>query len=240
MNALADMGTEMMWCDIGGPNMTTEFASSWFNRVAEEQNRQVVMNARCGLPGDFDTPEYAKYPGVQVRKWESNLGMDPFSYGYNRATPAASYMNASQIVTSLVDIVSKNGNFLLDVGPQANGTIIDVEQRNLRQAGTWIKAHGEAIFNTTYWFVTPEEGDDIRFTTTPEAFYISVLSKPSATITLTSPIPWVAGDKVTIVGGSKNGRVVPSQQLADGSIQLSISAEVAEADHYAWVFKITY
>ena len=78
--------------------------------------------------------------------------MDPFSYGYNRATPDNAYMNASTIVTSLLDIVSKNGNFLLDVGPQANGTIIEVEQNNLRLAGVWIKDHAEAIFNTTYWF----------------------------------------------------------------------------------------
>lgn len=39
--------------------------------------------AFLSLPGDFDTPEYARYDAVQVRKWESNLGMDPFSYGYN-------------------------------------------------------------------------------------------------------------------------------------------------------------
>lgn len=240
MNALADMGTEIMWCDIGGPNKSTEFAAAWYNRVAAEQNRQVVMNARCGLPGDFDTPEYARYPGVQVRKWESNLGMDPDSYGYNRATPAASYLNASSIVTSLIDIVSKNGNFLLDVGPQANGTIIEVEQQNLRQAGAWIKTHSEAIFNTTYWFITPEEGSNIRFTTTPNAFYISTLSKPDSTLIIASPIPWVTGDQVTVVGGSKSGEVVPSHKRGDGSIQLDISPDIVAADEYAWVFKITY
>ncbi|KIM94614.1 glycoside hydrolase family 29 protein [Oidiodendron maius Zn] len=240
MNALADMGTEIMWCDIGGPNKTVEFASAWYNRVAEEQNRQVVMNSRCGLPGDFDTPEYARYSGVQVRKWESSLGMDPFSYGYNRATPAASYMNASTIVTSLIDIVSKNGNFLLDVGPQANGTVLEVEQRNLREAGTWIKSHGEAIFNTTYWFVTPEEGDDVRFTITPDAFYILILAKPNSTLVLTSPIPWVSGDQVTVVGGRKCGEIVPTKKLSDGSVELKISPAVANADKYAWVFKIEY
>jgi alpha-L-fucosidase len=96
--------------------------------------------------------------------------MDPFSYGYNRATPAYGYMNASGIVTSLIDIVSKNGNFLLDVGPQPNGTIIDVEQTHLRQGGVLIKDHAEAIFNTTYWFITPEEGSQIRFTQTLDAF----------------------------------------------------------------------
>ncbi|KAJ6160330.1 hypothetical protein N7470_003726 [Penicillium chermesinum] len=205
MNALADLGTEILWCDIGGPNRTIEFASAWFNRAAEE-NRQVVMNARCGLPGDFDTPEYARYPAVQARKWETNLGMDPFSYGFNRATPLASYMNASSIVTSLIDIVSKNGNFLLDVGPTANGTILDVEQRHLRQAGRWIKSHAEAIYNTTYWFVTPAEGDSIRFTVSPEAFYVHTLTRPNRTLALSSPIPWVPGDNVRVVEGKMHGQ----------------------------------
>lgn len=219
--------------------MTAEWASAWFNTAAE-QNRQVVMNARCGLPGDFDTPEYARFPGVQVRKWESNLGMDPFSYGYNRATPTASYMNASSIVTSLVDIVSKNGNFLLDVGPTANGTIIDVETQHLREAGVWIKDHAEAIFNTTYWFVAPQEGTNIRFTTTVDAFYILCMARPNGTLTLESKVPWVQGDDVTVVGGSKKGTVVSSKMNSNGSLTLEVPSEVSDADKWTWVFKIPY
>jgi len=52
--------------------LTAEFASAWFNSQAELGN-QVVMNSRCGLPGDFDTPEYARYDAIQVRKWEVGL-----------------------------------------------------------------------------------------------------------------------------------------------------------------------
>lgn len=239
METLADMGVEIMWCDIGGPNRTAEFAASWYNALAA-QNKQALMNARCGLPGDFDTPEYARYGAVQPRKWETNQGMDPYSYGYNAATPVSAYLNASSIVQSLVDIVSKNGNFLLDVGPTANGTIIEVEQRNLREAGTWIKGHGEAIFNTTYWSVTPQEGSDVRFTTTLDAFYILVMSRPNATLVLESPVPWVEGDQVKVVGGGKAGTVVPSHEGDDKSVVLEVSDEVADADEYTWVFKIEY
>lgn len=239
MQTLADMGVEIMWCDIGGPNKTTEFASSWYNALAA-QNKQALMNARCGLPGDFDTPEYARYTAVQPRKWESSQGMDPYSYGYNAATPVSAYINASSVVTSLVDIVSKNGNFLLDVGPTGNGTIIDIQQQVLREAGTWIKSHGEAIFNTTYWSVAPQEGNDVRFTTTADAFYMLVLSKPGTTLALSSPIPWVEGDQVTVVGGSKAGTVVPSRKGDDGSVVMEVSEEIAEADEFTWVFKIEY
>lgn len=239
MNALANMGTEIMWCDIGGPNMTAQWASEWFNSAAA-QGRQVSMNARCGLPGDFDTPEYARYAAVQRRKWESNLGMDPYSYGYNRATPLASYLNASSIVTSLVDIVSKNGNFLLDVGPTANGTIIEVEQTNLREAGKWIKEHGEAIFNTTYWFVTPQEGDNVRFTQTVDAFYVLCMARPNGSLVLDSPVPWIEGDKVTVVGGNMSGTVVPSMKMDNGSIVLNVTGALSAADRYTWVFKISY
>lgn len=150
------------------------------------------------------------------------------------------YMNASGIVTSLIDIASKNRNFLLDVGPQSNGTIIDVEQTHLRQGGVWIKDHAEAIFNTTYWFITPEESSQIRFTQTLYAFYIMTLSQPNDTIVLNSPVPWVAGDQVTVLGGNASGTVVPSQMLSNGSVLLSISSQVQKADQYAWVFKISY
>ncbi|THY27539.1 glycoside hydrolase [Aureobasidium pullulans] len=239
MQILAQMGTEIMWCDIGGPNLTAEFSAEYFNSMAT-QGKQVLINNRCGLPGDFDTPEYARYEAVQTRKWESNLGMDPFSYGYNRATPVSAYITPASIVTSLIDITSKNGNFLLDIGPQANGTIVDIEKKNLRDAGRWIKSHGEAIFNTTYWFITPEEGETIRFTQTADAFYILTLYPPNATLVLDSPVPYVAGDTVIVVGGNMTGSVVPSRLLANGSLELTISDAVRASDEYSWVFKIPF
>lgn len=57
MNELAyEYNTEIMWCDIGGANNATIFASKWLN-WARGQGRQVTFNNRCGIPGDFTTPE---------------------------------------------------------------------------------------------------------------------------------------------------------------------------------------
>lgn len=122
----------------------------------------------------------------------------------------------------------------------STGTIIEIEQRNLRAAGAWIKDHGEAIFNTTYWFVSPEEGAAVRFTQGPDAFYITTLYAPNDTLVLASPVPYVQGDQVTVVGGNMSGAVVPSDLMNGGSLRLNISEAVKEADEYAWVFKISY
>lgn len=113
-------------------------------------------------------------------------------------------------------------------------------KRNLRLAGEWVNTHAEAIFNTTYWYVTPEEGQAVRFTQTTEAFYIITLYAPNNTLVLESPVPYVSGDEVIVVGGNVSGTVVPSQVLDTGSLELTISDEVREADQYAWVFKIPF
>ncbi|KAH9884727.1 alpha-L-fucosidase [Xylariomycetidae sp. FL2044] len=241
MDILAyEYGSDIMWCDAGASNGTDRFAARWFN-WARAQGRQVVINDRCGSPwaADFDTPEYATFSAAQRRKWESNMGMDPYSYGYNRATPDGEYMNATTVVRSLVDMVSKNGNFLLDIGPRADGTVVDAEVRALTEAGAWIKKHGEAVFGTTYWAVTPEEGD-LRFTQTDDAFYVLSLARPEiGALEVVSQLPALEGDRVSAL--TMQGEIELSWGVGeDGGIWIDVTEEVVQGDQYCWVFKITY
>ncbi|KAF2091496.1 glycoside hydrolase family 29 protein [Saccharata proteae CBS 121410] len=233
-----DYGTDIMWCDCGAANGTAAFAAKWFNSAAA-QGRGVAMNSRCGIPqgADFDTPEYTTFSAVSPRKWESNQGMDPFSYGYNRATPDEAYMNASTIVASLVDMVAKNGNFLLDIGPKADGSVVDVEARHLREAGTWIKRFGEAVFNTTYWFVTPEV-QGARFTQTEDAFYVLFLDEPVAgeRVYVEAPLPVLEGDVVEVLG---EGLVVEWEREGSG-VSFVWPKEMKGKGEYCWVLKIQY
>lgn len=239
-NILAyDYETEIMWCDIAGSaNNATIFASAWIN-WARNQGRQVTFNSRCGIAGDFDTPEYSTNSGTVVRKWESNRGMDPFSFGYNYQTPDDSYMTGEDIVQSLVDIVSKNGNFLLDIGPKNDGTIPAIMQSGLLDAGSWIKAHSESIFETRYWSVTPGL-NDFRYTTTQNAFYVHYLTTPPPTLLVPDPVPYLPGDTVTILGGSLNGTIIPVTWNSNKTITLLLSDELIASDQYAWTFKLDY
>ncbi|KAH8895471.1 putative alpha-L-fucosidase [Thozetella sp. PMI_491] len=242
MDILAyDYQTDIMWCDAGASNGTDKFAARWFNWARNTQNRQVVINDRCGSPwaADFDTPEYATFSTPQRRKWESNQGMDPFSYGFNLATPGELYMSASTIVYDLVDMISKNGNFLLDIGPKADGSIVQEEVDSLREAGTWIKSHEEAIFNTTYWAVTSEEGS-LRFTQTNDAFYILSLEKPVVgRLDISTTLPILLGDRVSALGMSGEMELNWGYRCG-GGIWLEITEEMIDSDKYCWVFKIEY
>ncbi|KAI1763672.1 glycoside hydrolase family 29 protein [Hypoxylon sp. FL1150] len=249
MEALAyTYGTDIMWCDCGAANTTAEFAAAWWN-AARGENRQVAINSRCGVPeaADFDTPEYLRFSSAQRRKWESNQGMDPYSYGYNRATPDEAYMNANTVVYTLVDIVSKNGNLLLDIGPKADGSIVQAEVDHLLEAGKWIKSHGEAIFNTTYWFVQSEiaGGPDVRFTQTDEAFYVLFLERPilrDGMVDVAAPVPILEGDVVSLVAVQGGGDLAwtVSGEGSKKVLKVEVANELLNKEEFGWVFKITY
>lgn len=165
--------------------------------------------------------------------------MDPFSFGYNYQTLDDTYMTGEDIVQSLVDIVSKNGNFLLDIGPKNDGTIPAIMQTGLLDAGRWIKTHSESIFKTRYWSVTPGS-NNFRYTTTQEAFYIHYLTTPPLTLLVPDLVPYLPGDTVTILGGSLNGTVIPVTWNSNETISLSLSDDLVASDQYVWTFKLDY
>ncbi|KAJ5108406.1 hypothetical protein N7456_005081 [Penicillium angulare] len=244
MNILAyEYKTDIMWCDITMPTsrLSPQFASDWLNSEYAN-NRQVTINSRCGvIEGDFDTSaEYASNVPLSLRHFEATRGMDPHSFGYNVATPDSAYLNASGIVTTLIDTVAKNGNLLLDIGPRGDGSIPEVMESNLRMVGGWLRGHGEGVFGTKYWANGPGNGD-FRYTTTDDAFYVHFLGQPSiGDMVVSDFVPYLDGDEVTVVGGEMHGVVVDSNVNSDGRLVLHLSEDVVMADRYAWSFKIEY
>ncbi|WP_405905262.1 alpha-L-fucosidase [Streptomyces sp. NBC_00828] len=229
----------LIWCDIGGANDSIEVLAEYFNH-GKNRNKpyEVTVNDRSGIGfHDFTTPEYTTYDNTVVAKWESSRGLDPRSYGYNKATPDEAYMTTEEVVHSLVDIVSKNGNFLLDIGPRADGTIPEIMETRLRETGRWLKTNGEAIYDTTYWSRMAELGEDLRFTVKQnKAFYIHSLTEPGSTLTVQAPVPIRSGDKVTMLGYHRP----LTWTVSNGSLVIDVPEAARKAGQHVWVFKVAW
>jgi len=118
----------------------------------------VVINDRWGKDcrhkhGGYWTTEYTPGMTGMEHPWEESRGMG-FSYGYNRAERLEHYHTGRELVLMLADLVSRGGNLLLDIGPDADGNIPVVMEERLLQIGDWLKVNGEAIYGTKPWKAT--------------------------------------------------------------------------------------
>ncbi len=116
---------------------------------------KVVINDRWGKEtrhkhGGYFTTEYTSGMEQAAHPWEESRGMG-FSYGYNRAEKISDYHSGRELLLMLIDIVSRGGNLLLDIGPASDGTIPVIMQQRLVEIGDWLRTNGEAIYGTRAW-----------------------------------------------------------------------------------------
>lgn len=147
---------EILWADGDWEQPDTvwrseEFLSWLYNDspVAAE----VVVNDRWGTNpsgrhGGFLTSEYGKGESGSVRPWEETRGMAG-SFGYNRRENLSEYADSRSLIHQLIQVVSRGGNFLLNIGPAADGTIPVIMQQRLKDIGDWLRVNGEAIYGSS-------------------------------------------------------------------------------------------
>jgi alpha-L-fucosidase len=118
--------------------------------------KEVVINDRWGSNTrgkntgcTYTTSEYGSGMDPNVI-WEESRGIG-HSYGYNRNEQLEDYQSSHDLILALVDIVSRGGNLLLDIGPTADGRIPVIMQQRLSDIGQWLKMNGEAIYGTDSW-----------------------------------------------------------------------------------------
>ena len=152
---------------------------------------------------DFRTPEYTTFRNIRRRKWEANRGLGR-SFGYNRDEQSGDLLSITDLVHLFVDIVSKNGNLLLNLGPRGDDAAIpEAQAERVLALGAWLTRNAEAIYGTRPWIRadgTTTDGIPVRFTCRGDTLYAILLGTPQAgTVTLAGVD--VKPVRVRILGG---------------------------------------
>jgi alpha-L-fucosidase len=233
----------------------TRFAAFYYNSTAKAGGpvgvinyKDFAMNEKSGVL-DLERGQLA---GIRPLYWQTDTSISEKSWGYiNNDT----FKSPEFVVHQLIDIVSKNGNLLLNIGPRSDGTIPDEVQQVLRDVGGWLKVNGDAIYGTRAWRVygegptkvtegsfhdtdtKPYTAEDFRFTKKGDALYAIELD-------------WPAGREAvihTLSTGAENPLKVKSVHLLGSDADLSfdqkedglhIHLPESSPGKYAFAFRI--
>jgi alpha-L-fucosidase len=262
---------DLLWFDFGFcyPEFEQgrkDIAAYYYNKGIE-WNKGVVLNyKRWTKPADGVTKvafpdgagtldlEREKSPRIREFFWQTDTSISKKSWGYIENDQ---FKSPDMLVDDLVDIISKNGCLLLNVGPRADGTIPHQAQEILLSIGNWLETNGEAIYGTRPWKIfgegptgvaeghlsenknKPFTSEDIRYTQDGRYLYATMLE-------------WPTGNKLTIrtlnsetkVGtkGIASIKLLGSKDNLKWSRDtngLTIALPVNKPGDYAYVFKIT-
>ncbi|NII26659.1 alpha-L-fucosidase [Pseudoflavitalea sp. X16] len=222
----------VLWWDTP-TDMTDEFAEK-LNAPLKLQPH-IITNDRLkrpNFPGDYLTPEQRipKVGEIEGKDWETCMTMNG-TWGYKSYDD--NWKSTTTLVQNLIDIASKGGNYLLNIGPKADGTVPQESIDRLKEVGQWMKVNGESIYGTKG---SPLKPLDWGRCTKKE--------NGGNTILYLSVFNWPANGQLT-VPGIKN-KVVSAKLLSNGNAVktstagdvLSLTLPAAPADKIASVIKV--
>jgi alpha-L-fucosidase len=227
---LADVSEGSRWArnpqnqDIDMPRLVKEVR-------AKQPKLIVVDRAVSGEQQNYLTPEQHIPDAGLPYPWETCMTMGN-SWSY---VPNDSYKPANELIEKLVDIVSKGGNYLLNIGPGPDGELDPVAYQRLKEIGTWIKTNGEAIYGSRM-FTVFGEGEKIRYTQTKngDTKYIFLFDFPKEKQLLTK-IPFSKNTKLQLLGSKSN---LSWKQKGD-AVEVNVPASLKSFTDYVWVIKVS-
>jgi len=226
------------------------FLAYYYNK-AEEWGKEVVVTYKNNdLPegaGILDI-ERGRMNKLSARKWLTDTAVSRRGWCYIQHPD---YKSVNELVDVLVDIVSKNGNLLLNIGPRPDGTIPPTQRGLLLEIGEWLTINGEAIYGTRPWIIYGEgptaggesvikekneveyTNKDIRFTTKGDVLYAIVLDWPGKQTVIKS----LKNAKIKSVSMLGLNEKLEWKQTEEG---LTIKTPIHRPGDHAYTFKIEF
>jgi alpha-L-fucosidase len=223
----------VLWNDIDYPKSghPLQIIAEYYNAVPDG-----VVDDRFGIAySDFSSPEYKTMEEISAFKWEECRGLGR-SFGFNRAEGEAETIAPAQLIFLLVDIVSKNGNLLLDVGPESDGTIPSLQLDRLKALGAWLNTNGDAIYGTRPWkraVGQTLEGSSVRFTQKGSDVFAILCGQPNKESVMIRSLSLGPTTQIHLLGSDKS--LVWTQQGDNVRIEFPVGYAV----QHAYVLRFT-
>jgi alpha-L-fucosidase len=198
--------------------------------------------------------ERGQLTAIRPQFWQTDTAVAKNSWGYIKNLE---YKTATELVGDLIDIVSKNGALLLNIGPRPDGTIPEPEQELLLSIGRWLTINGEAIYGSHPWTTfgegptqvvggsfndtkrEPFTSQDIRFTTQADLLYATILAWPENGVVT---IKLLASDSVLYQQQIEKVELLGHQEALQWKqelVGLVINVPAQKPCEHAFVFRIT-
>lgn len=237
------------------PNLT-RFAAFYYNRSLKDGDHIGVINykdyAMADHAGVLDV-ERGQLDATRALHWQTDTSVGNKSWGYIKDD---TFKSPEFVIHQLVDIVSKNGNLLLNIGPRADGTIPEEVQQVLLEVGAWLNVNGESIYGTRPWrtygegptkvaagsfhdtdttHYTPE---DFRFTAKADSLFVIGLAWPANGQAVIHSLATTVGSRhvqsASLLGSDAKPKF---EQRPDG---LHVTLPAQPPSKYAYVLRLTF
>lgn len=164
-------------------------------------------------------------------KWQSCTTFGT-SFGYLEGD---TYKSIESVLHEMIEVISRNGNFLINIGPKSDGTLAPEQVERLHAMGDWLRINGAAIYGTRYWKLSDQRNEHLAFTTKGKNLYAIKMTEPVAPFVIRGTAGWSDGQvkSVKLLGSDSD----VSWKLTSTGLQITPPVDLG-ASQYAWSFEI--
>jgi len=164
-------------------------------------------------------------------KWQSCTTFGT-SFGYLENDK---YKSPKRIISEMVEVISRNGNFLVNIGPKADGTIPQPQVDLLHDMGNWLSINGAAIYGSRYWKVNHQENGNLAFTTKDTKLFVMALDQPNNPIVIEATKGWTTNQVKSVkLLGSED---LITWKITDDGLVIIPPTDLGKSK-YVWTFEV--